>query len=51
MKEYNEELFQWLVEELWGSCGYNSPEEHAFVILDHIFDDIGHTFKEEDRET
>ena len=38
MKEYTEELYKWLVEDLWGSFGYNSPEEHARCILNYIFE-------------
>ena len=32
------EEYNWLVEELWGSFGYNSPEEHAHIILKYISD-------------
>lgn len=32
----NQELYNWLVEDLWASFGYDSPEHHAEVILKHI---------------
>ncbi|MDH3324252.1 MAG: hypothetical protein OEL89_01285 [Candidatus Peregrinibacteria bacterium] len=38
MKKYDEALYDWLVEELWGSGAYSSPEEHARCILNYIFD-------------
>ena len=44
-RSYNE-LYKWLVEDLWGSMAYSSPEEHAKVILDYILKG-----KEEDDET
>lgn len=40
MSMNKEELYKWLVEDLWGSFGYNSPEEHARVILNFISKEI-----------
>ena len=30
------ELYRWLVESLWASFGYDSPETHAKKILEYI---------------
>ncbi len=41
----HKELYAWLVEDLWGSFGYNSPEEHARVILNFISKNLIEEFK------
>ena len=46
----HKELYAWLVEELWGSFGYNSPEEHARVILNFISKNLIEEFQSDFEE-